>query len=205
MKVYGADVLLEKYPCRFPQVQEKNDNGNFQIEIVVPKAEAKKVQEALYGGDERLIDFNKATAQAKLPKKLHSPLYLYDEEAKTPLYDEEGEKVESKDSVVFRFKTQWRPKIQFKKGLDVTAKIGAGSVVQIKGALFGSDEKRDENGKPLKYVLLSLKGIRVFELVEQASREVFEDSDEFDDEYVEEVHEDETPSKKQDTPKDKDF
>ena len=127
-------------------------------------------------------------------------------EAKTPLYDEEGEKVESKDSVVFRFKTQWRPKIQFKKGLDATAKIGAGSVVQIKGALFGSDEKRDENGKPLKYVLLSLKGIRVFELVEQTSREVFEDSDEFDDEYVEEVHEDE--GEKQAKPKgttDKDF
>ena len=204
MKVYGQDVLLEKYPCRFPQVQEKNDKGNFQIEIVVPKKEAKAVQDALYGNDERIIDFNKATPSAKLPKKLHSPLYLYDEESKTPLYDEEGEKVESPDFVVFRFKSQWRPKIQFKKGLDSTAKIGAGSVVQIKGALFGSDEKRDENGKPLKYMLLSLKGLRVFELVEQTSREVFEDSDEFEDEYVEEVHE-ETSTEKPKGTTDKQF
>jgi len=182
MKVYGKKVLTKAYPCRFPDIQSERKEGGFQIEIVVPKAEASEVNDLLYGDDEKVINFNKASAKAKTARKLWSPIYVYDREAKEYVLDDEGEKIEDEDFVLFRFKSQWRPKIQFKKGLDNKAKIGAGSVVQISGSLFGSDEKLDENGKALKYVLLSLAGVRVHELVLKENEEVFEESDEFDDE-----------------------
>ena len=200
MKVYGKKVLTGIYPCRFPQVQKERAEGGHQIEIVVPKAKAKDVQDLLYGGDDKLIDFNKASAKAKVPRKLWSPLYLYDDEAGESVRDDDGEKVESDTEVVFRFKTQWKPTIQFKKGLDKTAEFGAGSMVQISGSLYGNDEGKDENGKPLKYVLLSLAGVRVHTIVAPATTEAFEHDDDFEDaepdfeESAEESAEDSAPT-----------
>ena len=93
MKVYGDKILLPKYPCRFPEVQKEREEGGYQIEIVVPMAEAKTVNDLLYNGNEKVINFNKATAKAKVPKKLWVPVYEYDEEAKEPVRDEEGVKL----------------------------------------------------------------------------------------------------------------
>ena len=170
------------FPCRFPDIHEEREDGGFQIEIVVPMDRAKEVSDLLYDDNEKVINFNKATATAKNPKKLWSPLYLYDDEAKEPVRDEDGEKVASEESVVFRFKSMYKPKIQYKKGLDNSAHLGFDSEVQIVASVFGSDEKHDENGKQLKYVLLSLAGVRVHVLVEKTTQEVFEESDEFEDE-----------------------
>ena len=182
MKVYGKKITLPVFPCRFPDIHDEREDGGYQIEIVVPMERAKEVNALLYDDNEKVINFNKATATAKNPRKLWSPLYLYDDEAKEAVRDDDGEKVESEEAVVFRFKSMWKPKIQFKKGLDNSAHIGFDSEVQIVGGCFGSDEKKDENGKSLKYVLLSLAGVRVHVLVEKASQEVFEESDEFEDE-----------------------
>jgi hypothetical protein len=188
MKVYGDKVLTGVYPCRFPDIHEERAEGGYQIELVVPKSEAGALQALLYNDDQKVINFNKATQKAKVPKKLWVEKYVYDEEAKETARDEEGEKIVDTDFVIFRFKSMWRPKIQYKKGLDNTAKVGAGSEVQIMGSVFGSDEKKDENNKPLKYVLLSLAGVRVHTLEEIVTSEVFEENDDFEDEvYTEDT------------------
>ncbi len=192
MKVWGNKVLLDKYKCRFPEIQEVNEDGLFKIEIVVPKGEAKAVQDALYGGDEKIINFNKVNEKAKHPKKLWFPVYVYDEENKCVLteYDEDLEeevKVVNPDEVVFRFRSKFRPQIQYKKGLNQGAKIGQGSEVQVRASIFGSDEGKDENGKPLKYLLLSLYTVRVHTLVEGSSgKDELEEDDDFENEYEEE-------------------
>lgn len=181
-KHYGERVQLKAYPCRFPDIQAEKKDGGYQIEIVVPIEEAKDVQALLYGDNEKLINFNKASEKAKAPKKLHNPVYLYDEEAKEAVLDEDGEKVESDTEVVFRFKSQYRPQIQFKKGLDKNALIGAGSLVKIVASVFSSDEKKDEKGNTLKYTLLSLHGVRVDSIVAPKSGgSVFAEDDEYDD------------------------
>ncbi len=179
-KLYGKKVVTGIYPCRFPDIHTKKD-GKFQIEIVVPKDEAVALNDELYGGDEKLINHNKASAKAKKPRNLWSPLYLYDEEAGEPMYEDDGEtRLESDTHVVFRFKSQFAPQIQFKKGLDKTAKVGYNSQVQISGALFGS-ETVDDKGKPIDYCLLSLQGVRVHVLEVSEKHEAFEDDDEFED------------------------
>lgn len=181
-KHYGERVQLKAYPCRFPDIQSEKKDGGYQIEIVVPIEEAKDVQALLYGDNEKLINFNKASEKAKAPKKLHNPVYLYDEEAKEAVLDEDGEKVESDTEVVFRFKSQYKPQIQFKKGLDKNALIGAGSLVKIVASVFSSDEKKDEKGNTLKYTLLSLHGVRVDSIVAPKSGgSVFAEDDEYDD------------------------
>lgn len=179
-KLYGDKIITGIYPCRFPDIHVKKD-GKFQIEIVVPKEEAMELNEKLYGGDEKLITHNKASARAKKPRALWSPLYLYDEEAKEPIYEDDGEtKVESDTHVVFRFKTQFKPKIQFKKGLDNKAKVGYNSKVQISCQLFGSDTV-DDKGKAIDYCLLSLLGVRVHELEVAESQDPFDKDDDFED------------------------
>lgn len=181
-KHYGERVQLKAYPCRFPDIQSEKKEGGYQIEIVVPIEEAKEVQALLYGDNEKLINFNKASEKAKAPKKLHNPVYLYDEEAKEAVLDEDGEKVESDTEVVFRFKTQFKPQVQFKKGLDKNALIGAGSIVKIVASVFSSDEKKDEKGNTLKYTLLSLHGVRVDSIVAPKSGgSVFAEDDEYED------------------------
>lgn len=181
-KHYGERVQLGAYPCRFPDFQSERKDGGFQVEIVVPMEEAKAVQDMLYGDNEKLINFNKASEKAKAPKKLWSPVYLYDEEAKEAVLDEDGEKVESDTEVVFRFKSQYKPQIQFKKGLDKTALVGAGSVIKVVASVFSSDEKKDEKGNTLKYTLLSLHGVRVDTVVAPKSGgNVFAEDDEYGD------------------------
>lgn len=181
MKVYGEKILTKPYPCRFPNIQEKTKDGKYQIEIVVPMAEAKEVQDLLYSDVAKVIDFNKASANAKVPKKLYVPFYLYNEELKERVLDEEGEPVPSKDFVIFRFKSQYKPKIQFKKPLDPRSKVGKDSLIQIAGNIFGTDEAKDDKGAPLKYVLLTLNGVRVHTVVAPIAGEVFEESDDFED------------------------
>lgn len=211
-RIYGDKVQLGAFPCRFPEVQIERKEGGYQIEILVPIAQAKAVQDALYGDNEKLINFNKANEKAKVPQKLWSPVYLYDEEKKEAIVDEEtGDKVVDEDFVVFRFKSQWKPKIQFKKGLNSKALIGAGSIVKIVGSVFSSDEKKDENGKTLKYTLLSLVGIRVDTIIEpKAGGYQFEEDDEYADEedvedsdYEEEETEEEEPEEPEEAPKSK--
>ena len=183
MKHYGERVEIGAYPCRFPDFQAERKDGGYQVEIVVPMAEAKAVQEKLYGDNEKLINFNKASEKAKAPKKLWNPVYLYDEEAKESILDEDGEKVESDTEVVFRFKSQFKPQVQFKKGLDKGALVGAGSLIKIVASVFSSDEKKDEKGNSLKYTLLSLHGVRVDTIVAPKSGgNVFSENDEYDDE-----------------------
>lgn len=182
-KYYGDRKELPAYPCRFPDFQTERRDGGFQVEIIVPIAEAKAVQDALYGDNEKLINFNKASEKAKAPKKLWNPVYLYDEEAKETVLDEDGEKVESDTEVVFRFKSQYKPQIQFKKGLDKGALVGAGSLIKVVASVFSSDEKKDEKGNTLKYTLLSLHGVRVDTIVAPKSGgNVFADDSEYDDE-----------------------
>lgn len=190
-KHYGEKVQLPPYPCRFPDFQAERKDGGFQVEIVVPMAEAKAVQDLLYGDNEKLINFNKATEKAKAPKKLWSPVYLYDEEAKEAVLDEDGEKVESDTEVVFRFKSQYKPQTQFKKGLDKGTLVGAGSIIKVVASVFSSDEKKDEKGNTIKYTLLSLQGVRVDSIVAPKSGgSVFSDDEEYeDDEELEEVDE----------------
>lgn len=205
-KFYGDKVQLGAYPCRFPEVQTERKEGGYQVEILVPMSEAKAVQDALYGDNEKLINFNKANEKAKVPQKLWNPVYQYDEENKTAVVDEEtGEKVVDEDFVVFRFKSQWKPKIQFKKGLNPKALIGAGSIIKVVGSVFSSDEKKDENGKMLKYTLLSLVGIRVDTIVEPKAGEYqFEEDDEYADEEVEDTEYDDAEEEEQtETPKPK--
>lgn len=181
-KHYGEKVQLPAYPCRFPDFQAERKDGGYQVEIVVPMAEAKAVQDVLYGDNEKLINFNKATEKAKAPKKLWSPVYLYDEEAKESVLDEDGEKVESDTEVVFRFKSQYKPQIQFKKGLDKGALVGAGSIIKVVASVFSSDEKKDEKGNTLKYTLLSLQGVRVDSIVAPKSGgSVFSEDGEYED------------------------
>lgn len=188
-KFYGEKVQLPAYPARFPDIQAERKDGGYQIEILVPMADAKAVQDVLYADNEKLINFNKASEKAKAPKKLWSPVYLYDEEAKEAVLDEDGEKVESDTEVVFRFKSKFKPQIQFKKGLDKTALIGAGSLVKIVASVFSTDEKKDEKGNTLKYTLLSLQGVRVDSIVAPKSGgSVFSEDDEYeDDEYEDDV------------------
>ena len=181
-KIYGEKVQLPAYPCRFPDFQAERKDGGFQVEIIVPMAEAKAVQDLLYGDNEKLINFNKATEKAKAPKKLWSPVYLYDEEAKEAVLDEDGEKVESDTEVVFRLKSQYKPQTQFKKGLDKGALVGAGSLIKVVASVFSSDEKKDEKGNTLKYTLLSLQGVRVDTIVApKSSGNVFSDDEEYED------------------------
>lgn len=187
-KIYGDKVQLPAYPCRFPAFQAEREGGGFQVEIIVPMAEAKAVQDLLYGDNEKLINFNKATEKAKAPKKLWSPVYLYDEEAKEVILDEDGEKVESDTEVVFRFKSQYKPQTQFKKGLDKGALVGAGSLIKVVANVLSSDEKKDEKGNTLKYTLLSLQGVRVDTIVAPKSAgSVFSDDEEYEDDAEEEV------------------
>lgn len=206
-KHYGEKVQLPAYPARFPDIQAERKDGGYQIEILVPMADAKAVQDILYADNEKIINFNKVTEKAKAPKKLWSPVYLYDEEAKEAILDEDGEKVESDTEVVFRFKSKFKPQIQFKKGLDKTALIGAGSLVKIVASVFSTDEKKDEKGNTLKYTLLSLQGVRVDSIVapklggsvfseddEYADGEESEDTDGYED--AEEVENEEKPKAK---------
>lgn len=191
-KHYGEKIQLPPYPCRFPDFQAERKDGGFQVEIVVPMAEAKAVQDLLYGDNEKLINFNKATEKAKAPKKLWSPVYLYDEEAKEAVLDEDGEKVESDTEVVFRFKSQYKPQIQFKKGLDKGALVGTGSLIKVVASVFSSDEKKDEKGNTLKYTLLSLQGVRVDTIVAPKSGgSVFSDDGEYEDDVEESEEADE--------------
>ena len=200
MKIYGAKVQLPAYPARFPDIQSERKEGGYQVEIVVPMEDAKMVQEMLYGDNEKLINFNKATEKAKAPKKLWSPVYLYDDEAKEPVYDEDGEKVESDTEVVFRFKTQFKPQIQFKKGLDKSSLIGAGSLIKVVASVFSSDEKQDEKGNTLKYTLLSLQGVRVDTIVAPTGGgSAFDDDDEYEDEEEESEYEDGTDEDTEET------
>lgn len=207
MKIYGKPILTPPLVCRFPDIQSPKEDGGYQIELVCPIDRAMEVQDMLYGGDTKCINFNKASEKAKVPRKLFFPVYLYDDEAKEPVRDDEGEKVESEEEVVFRFKSQYRPKIQFKAGLDTSATIGAGSLVQVSGALFGSDEKKDDKGKPLKYVLLTLKGVRVHTIVEKASQDAFagHEDDGFEDEMVDENVAPDIPETKTSNTSSKDF
>lgn len=203
MKLNGKKIETKVYKCRFPEIHAKNKDGVYQIEILVPKEDVKELNAQLYGGNPKLIDFNKVRPTSKLPRSLGNVLYQYDAEAKEYVYDDNDEKVADPDYVIFRFKSQFAPKILFKKGLDKTAKVGYDSMVQIAGKVFANDEKIDDKGKPIPYVLLSLIGVKVHELVIAEGQEAFEKDDDFEEieetveEGYEEAEQQEKPTKKQ--------
>lgn len=180
-KVSGKKIETKKYKCRFPEIHQKNEKGQFQIEILVPKEDVKELNAQLYGGNTKLINMNKPSPKAKMPKSLHSPLYQYNAEDKEYIYDDEtGEKLHDEKHVVYRFKSQFPPQILFKKGLDKTANVGFDSVVQIAGKVFTSNEGKDESGKSLKFTLLTLLGVKVHELVVSEGQSAFEEDDGFE-------------------------
>lgn len=201
-KIYGDKVTTQTSPCRFVCIQATDSRGKYSIELTMSKEDGVKLNAELYGDNQKLIDHNKTSPKAKNPRPLYNPVYLYDVEAKESILDEEGNKVVDENLVKFSFKSTYAPKIQFKKGLDVTAKVGNGSLVKIVGCAFGGSTT-DDKGKLIDFVQLQLKGVRVMELVSFSAQEVFdEDSeDEFEDaEYVvtegEEAPQEEAPKKK---------
>lgn len=183
MATYGNKIETKAYPCRFAYISTPNQEAKFSVELVVPKDEAKALNEMLYSDNQKLIESNKATANAKKPKPLYSAIYLYDDEAKEPVLDEEGERVVDEDVVKFTFKTSKKPKIQFKKGLDSSAIVGSGSVIKLSCCAYASTFK-DKTGKEQAFTALTFDGVRVDELVTySASSTAFEGSD---DEYEDE-------------------
>ena len=187
MKVTGKNVLTCVGEVTFNSLYEKNDKGQYTIEIKVPKADAVKLNKELYcdkSGEPnaKLVNFNKASVNSPQPKKLFAPLKMYDAEKKEPIYDEEGERAIDADFVIFRMKSIYPPQFQYKKSLlaeNSNPVIGRGSKVQVLCSYFGSDEKTDNAGKQLKYVLLTLKSVRVIELVEYIAEVGLEEDDEY--------------------------
>jgi len=183
MATYGNKIETKAYPCRFAYISTPNQEAKFSVELVVPKAEAKELNELLYSENQKLIEANKATAKATKPKPLYSPIYLYDEEAKEPVLDDDGERVVDEDVVKFTFKSSKKPKIQFKKGLDSSAIIGSGSVIKLSCCAYSSTFK-DKTGKEQAFTALTFDGVRVDELVTySASSTAFSGSD---DDYEDE-------------------
>lgn len=182
MATYGDKIETKAYPCRFANISTPNQEGKYSVEIIVPKKEAVALNERLYGDNPKLIDANKATAKSAKPKPLYSPVYVYDEEAKEVVVDDEGERVVNEDVVKFSFKTSKKPKIQFKKGLDSSAIIGSGSVIKLSCCAYSSTFK-DKTGKETPFTALTFDGVRVDELVTfGGGSTAFEDDDEYESE-----------------------
>lgn len=201
MAIYGTKVLTDAYPCRFAYLSMQNEKGKYSVELLVPKEDADKLNDALYGDNTRIIEMNKATKSAKKPKKLYSPVYKYDLEKKETIVDDEGERVEEEDVVKFTFSSKKRPQIQFKKGLDKSAIIGSGSTIQLSCNVYAGNFV-DEKGKSTDYTALSMDGVRVHELVSYAGAEsAFEDDDEFNDE--DDFQDEEKNEEEQEAPKGK--
>lgn len=189
LKFYGKKTRTQAYECRFVKIYEKDDKGRYSIELLVPTKEAVALNKELYRDNTKLQAFMKATKQSKMPKPLYGDVFKWDEENECTLMAEDEEtgeeyKVIDKDVKVFRFKTGFIPKIQFKKGLDKTARIGWGSKVSISTNIFASTTL-DENGGIVKYATLNLNAIRVFELVTSEVEDDWEDGDDdFEDSEV---------------------
>lgn len=181
MAIYGNKVVTNAYPCRFCYVSTQNDKGKYSIELLVPKDEADALSDALYGDNTRIIDMNKASKNAKKPKKLYSPVYKYDAEAKAYELDDNDEKIEDDEVVKFSFSSKVKPKIQFKKGLDKTAIVGSGSVVALSCNVYAGSFS-DEKNKVTEYTALGFDSVRVYDLVTFGGAESgFEEDEDFED------------------------
>lgn len=186
---YGKKVRTDAYDCRFVKLYEKDDKGKYSVELLVPTKEAVKLNRELYDGKKDLINFMKPTKRSKMPKPLFSDVYVWDEENECVLMDldeETGEefKVVNPDLKVFRFKTGFLPKIQMKKGLDKTARVGWGSKLSISTNIYASTTK-DEAGNTVKYATLNLNAVRVYDLVTVEREADWADGDdEFEDSEV---------------------
>ena len=183
-KIYGADVLTKAYPVRFCDLEKPNKDGKYQVELKVPMEEAEELNALLYGDNEKLIEKNKATSKAKKPKPLYLKYKKWDEESGEVAVDEEGEILYEEDFVIFRFKSTYPPKVQYKKSIENKhLALGFDSVVQIAGNAMSS-ETEGEKGDIVPYTLLTLKGVRVHSIVEKsAGSDPFagQDDDEFED------------------------
>lgn len=180
MAIKGQKVVTGKYRARFPELHRPNDKGQYQVEIIVPIEEAEALNDAFYANTPKLVEFNKATPKAKAPRKLYVPLPLWDAEAGEPVYEDDGEtKVMSDTEVVFRFKSKFAPKLEYKKGIDTKAEIGFDSIIQVSANAYGATTK-DDSGKLIDFVLLSLNGVRVHELVSGTREEAFDEDDDFE-------------------------
>lgn len=199
-KIYGDKVLTDVAECRFVDLAEKNDKGSYQIEIVMPIEKARELSDKIYGDNQELININKKTPKAKKPTPLFLKVPAYDEEAGEKVFDEDGEIVYREDIAMFRAKTMFEPKVQFKKTIkpeDRTLDLGMGSKVQLSINAFSSTTT-DDSGKPIRYTLLSLNGVRVHEIVEKNKAEDpfagVEDDDFEEEEFTEgPVYDEEEP------------
>lgn len=178
---YGKKTRTGAFPCRFVNIYEKNDKGKFSLELLVPTKEAVALNKELYRDNKLLQDFMKATKKSKLPKPLYSDVYVYDEENKCTLMaedEETGEEYKVVDKTVkkFTFNTTFSPKVQYKKGLDNSARIGWDSKLSVSTRVYASTFTSDD-GTITKYATLNLDAIRVFELVTAEQEADWEDGD----------------------------